>query len=164
MTSIKQIYYENFIMKFKLILWQRFQNFRNYINTKLQNILTAYSEKTEQVINEIDFLTSCLKNFNIIFQSALIFEQNVNAQAELVAITANNFSNSFLNSCQANGENVAQNKSIILNHNSNLKLIAIKFLRRTFSMTMRDSNIEAMKMSRTWNCQYRIYHKYATKY
>ena len=70
----------------------------------------------------------------------------------------------FSDSCQANGEGVAQDRSVILNHNPDLKLIAIGSLRRTFSMTMRDPGIGAMRMGRTWSCQYRIYHRYATRY
>ena len=51
MTLIKQIFYKNFLMKFKFILWQRFQSLKNYINTELQSILNANSEEIEQVIN-----------------------------------------------------------------------------------------------------------------
>jgi hypothetical protein len=55
MITIKQIYYENFIMKLKLILFQRIQNFKNYIDTELRDIIIAFFEKNEHVINEFFF-------------------------------------------------------------------------------------------------------------
>ena len=90
-------------MRFKLIFWQRFQNFKSHINSKLRSISIAYLEKIEQMINEIDSLISYFKNFNVITQSLLISkvvknEQDVNAHAKSIAIIANNFSNN----CQTN--------------------------------------------------------------
>ena len=57
---------------------QRFQNFKNYINTKLRDIVIAFFEKIEYVINVIDFLIFYIKNnfkyndFNVVVQSTLI--------------------------------------------------------------------------------------------
>ena len=101
---------------------QRFQNFKNYINTKLCDIVIAFFEKIEYVINVIDFLTFYIKNnfkyndFNVVVQSTLIAKiinekQNVNAYAKSIIIIANNFSNN----CRSN---VVQNQSIIFNHYS----------------------------------------------
>ena len=122
-------------------------------------------KKIEQVINEIDFLIFHFKNFNVIIQSTLIFkiiknEQNINVYTKSIVI----ITNKFLNNYQFNDQRVAQNELIVLNHNSILKLIAIKSLRRIFTMTMRNSNIKTMKTSKTRNRRYKIYRKYATKY
>ena len=87
--------------------------------------------------NEIDSLASHLKNFNAINQSTLIFRiarngQNVNAYTKPVVITTDKSSNN----CQLNGQRVAQDESVILNHNSLSKLIEIGSLRRVFTVTM----------------------------
>ena len=103
--------------------------------------------------NEIDSLAFCLKDSSDTPQSVLVFGQDVNALAELAAATADSFSDS----CQANGEGVAQDGSVILNHNPVLKLIVIGSLRQVFSMTMRDPCIGAMRMGRMWSRQYRTY-------
>ena len=60
---------------------------------------------------EIDSLASYVKDFYAINQSALVARvakngQDVNAHAESAVITADNFSNS----CQGNGEAVAQDE------------------------------------------------------
>lgn len=150
MASIEQIYYENAITRLQLIIWQRFQNLKKYINTELRNILVAYPQKTEQVADKIDSLTSYIKNSNAITQSALIAEiakngQNVNAHAKLVITTAKNFSNS----CQANRERDSQNESILLNHNPVLKLITIKSLRRKFPVIMQNPNTKTIRIDKT---------------
>ena len=125
MILIKQIYYDNFIIKLKFIFFQRFQNFKNYINTELRDILIAFFEKNEHVINEIFFLIFYIKNnfkyndFNVVVQTTLIVkiindEQNANSYAKSTIIVANNFSNNR----QSNDECVVENELIILNHNS----------------------------------------------
>ena len=112
-------------MKFKFIICQRFQSFKNYIDTKLRDILVAFFDETEHVTNEIDFLTAYIKNnlicdgFNTVAQSALMIrvisdEQDVNSYAKSAIFTANNF----LDNCQSNDECVVEDESVILNHNS----------------------------------------------
>lgn len=66
--------------------------------------------------NEIDSLASYVKDSNAITQSVLVARiakngQDVNAHVEPTATTADNFSDS----CQANGERVAQDESVISN-------------------------------------------------
>ena len=67
------------MIKLKLIFCQRFQNFKNYFDTKLRDILIAFFEKIKHVTNEIDFLIFYIKNnlicddFNIVAQSTLMF-------------------------------------------------------------------------------------------
>lgn len=145
-------------MELKLTLYQRFQSFKNYIDTELRDILAAFFEKIEHVANEIDFLAFYIKNnlicddFNAVAQSALVItifsdEQDVNSYAESAILTANNF----LNSCQPNGECVAQNESVIWIIIHYLKLISIESLRRAFTMIMQNSDIETMRMSRSKN-------------
>ena len=115
--------------------------------------------------NEIDSLASYIKDSNAITQSVLVawVAENgldVNTHAESAATTADNFSDS----CQANGERVNQDESILLNHNPVLKLITIGSLRRAFTLIMQDPGIEAMRTGRTWIRQYRTYSRYATRY
>ena len=92
--------------------------------------------------NEIDSLASYVKDSNAITQSVLVARiakngQDVNAHVEPTATTADNFSDT----CQANGERVAQDESAISNRNPILKLIAIGFPRRAFTVTMRDPDV-----------------------
>ena len=112
-------------MKLKLTLCQRFQNLKNYIDTELLDIVVAFFEETEHVINETLSLTFYIKNnlkyndSNAVAQTALIAkiandEQDAISYAESAIITANNFSNS----CRSNNECVAEDESVILNHNS----------------------------------------------
>ena len=65
----------------------------------------------------------------------------MNTQAEPAAATADRF----LDSCQTNSEGVAQEESVILNHNTDLKLIVIRSLRRAILVTMRDPGVGAMR-------------------
>ena len=115
--------------------------------------------------NEIDSLASYIKDSNDITQSVLVARVaenglDVNTYAEPAATTADNFSDS----CQANGERVTQDESVLLNHNPVLKLIAIGSLRRAFSVIMQDPDIETMRTGRTLIRQYRAYRRYATRY
>ena len=148
MITIKQIYYENFIMKLKFILFQRFQNFKNYIDTELRDIVIAFFEEIEHVINETIFLIFYIKNnfkyndFNAVAQIMLIVkiindEQNANLCAKSTIIIANNFSNNR----QSNDECVVENESIIL----------IEILRRTFTTTMQRSNTTTIKTNKAKN-------------
>ena len=67
------------MMKLKFTFCQRFQNFKNYIDTKLRDILIAFFEKIKHMTNEINFLIFYIKNnficddFNIVVQSTLMF-------------------------------------------------------------------------------------------
>ena len=165
MASIKQVYYRNPIIRLKLILWQRFQSLISYVDTELQSILAAYPEETEQVANEIDSLASHLKDSNAINQSTLVSRVARNGQDEnaytkpTVATT-----NKSLDNYQPNGQRVAQDESVILNHNPVLKLIAIGSLRRIFTVKMRNPSIRAMRTGRTRSRRYRTYRRYATRY
>ena len=145
-------------MKSQFIFCQRFQSFKNYIDTKLHNILVAYSKEIEHVINEIDFLTFYIKDdfkcidFNVVAQSTLMTKiindkQNVNAYAKSTIIIANNISNN----CQSNDEYIVENKSIVLNHNTIFELILINVLRRTLTTTMRRFDTTTMKKYKTKN-------------
>ena len=69
----------------------------------------------------------------------------MNAHAESAVTTAGNFSDS----CQANRERGPQDESVLLNHNSVLKLITVESLRRAFSVIMQDSDIGAMRTDST---------------
>lgn len=91
----------------------------------MRNIVIAYFEKIEHIINEIDCLTFYIKNnskcndFNVVAQSTLIIkkaknEQNLNAYTKSIIFTINNF----LNNCRRNDECFIQNESIVLNHDS----------------------------------------------
>ena len=111
-------------MKFKLTLCQRFQSLKDYIDTELRGILAAFPGETEHVANEIDSLAAYIKDnlicdgSNAVAQSALVARvasdgQDVNSYAEPATPTANNF----LDNCQPNGECVAEDESVILNHN-----------------------------------------------
>ena len=170
-TQLIVVYFKKHHNKIWIYHLTTFSKFQNYINTKLRNILIVYFEKIEQMIYEIDFLIFYIKNFNIIIQSTLIVEiikneqnvnahviiqstliveiikneQNPNAHAKSTIIIAKNFSNN----CQMNRERDFQNKSIFLNHNLIFKLITIKFLRRTFSIIMQNSNKKTMKIDKT---------------
>lgn len=115
--------------------------------------------------NEIDSPASYIKDSSAITQSVLAARVagnglDVNTQAEPAAITADNFSDS----CQANGERVTQDESVLLNHNPVLKLIIIGSLRQAFTVIMQDPGIEAMRTGRTWIRQYTTYRRYATRY
>ena len=114
--------------------------------------------------NEIDSPASYIKDSSAITQSVLAARVagnglDVNAYAEPAAITADNF----LDSCQANGERVTQDESVLLNDNPVLKLITIGSLRRAFTVIMQDPGIEAMRTGRTWIRQYTTYRRYADK-
>ena len=107
-------------MELNFTLCQRFQSLKDYIDTELRGILAAFPGETEHVANEIDSLASCIKDnlvcdgSNAVAQSALVATvssdgQDVNSYAEPATPTANNF----LDSCQPNGECVAQDESVI---------------------------------------------------
>ena len=74
MISIKQIYIENSIMILKFTFCQRFQSLKNYIDIELRDIVIAFLEKIEYMINEIISLTFYIKNnlkyddFNVVAQ------------------------------------------------------------------------------------------------
>ncbi|KAL8882932.1 MAG: hypothetical protein Q9198_000142 [Flavoplaca austrocitrina] len=102
-------------MESQLTLCQRFQSLKNYIDTELRSILAAYPGETEHVANETDSLASYIKDnlksndSNAVAQPALVARvasdgRDVNAYAKPAVTTASNFSDS----CQSNGECVAQ--------------------------------------------------------
>ena len=123
MATIKQVYYGNPIMKLKLTLFQRFQKLKNYIDTELRDIVAAFPEETEHVTNETISLASYIKDSlkyndsSAVAQTVLTARvandgQDANSCAESAVTTANNISDSR----QPNGECVAENESVILNH------------------------------------------------
>lgn len=112
-------------MELKVTLCQRFESLKSYITTELCGILTAYPGETERVAQEIDSLASSIKD-NVRYNGSIGVTQpvvvgrvasdgqDVSAYAEPAIPTANNLSDN----CESNGECVAHDESVILNHNS----------------------------------------------
>ncbi len=110
-------------MELKVTLCQRFESLKNYINTELCGIIAAYPEETEHVADEIESLASSIKDnvryngSNGVIQPVVVGRvasdgQAVIASAEPAVPTANNLSDN----CESNGECVAHDESVILNH------------------------------------------------